>query len=41
VEREAVELVDLVGLTPKEAAVVLGVSPNAVLGRIGALTAPV
>jgi RNA polymerase sigma factor (sigma-70 family) len=34
VEREAIELVDLVGLTPKEAAGVLGVSPNALRVRL-------
>jgi DNA-directed RNA polymerase specialized sigma24 family protein len=34
VEREAIELVDLVGLTPKEAARVLGVSPNALRVRL-------
>jgi RNA polymerase sigma factor (sigma-70 family) len=33
-EREAIELVDLVGLTPKEAARVLGVSPNALRVRL-------
>jgi RNA polymerase sigma factor (sigma-70 family) len=34
VERTAVELVDLVGLTPKEAAGVLGVSPGALRVRL-------
>jgi RNA polymerase sigma-70 factor (ECF subfamily) len=33
-EREAIELVDLVGLTPKEAARVLGVSANALRVRL-------
>lgn len=34
VERDVFELVDLTGLTPKEAARVLGVSPNAVRVRL-------
>jgi RNA polymerase sigma factor (sigma-70 family) len=34
VEREAIELVHLVGLTPKEAARVLGVAPNALRVRL-------
>jgi RNA polymerase sigma-70 factor (ECF subfamily) len=34
VEREAIELVDLIGLTPKDAARVLGVSPNALRVRL-------
>lgn len=34
VEREAIELVDLVGLSPKDAARVLGVSPNALRVRL-------
>ena len=34
VEREAVELVDLIGLTPKDAARVLGVSPNVLRVRL-------
>jgi len=34
VEREAIELVHLVGLAPKEAARVLGVSPNALRVRL-------
>lgn len=34
VEREAIELVDLMGLTPKDAARVLGVSPNALRVRL-------
>jgi RNA polymerase sigma factor (sigma-70 family) len=34
VEREAIELVHLVGLTPKEAARVLGVSPNVLRVRL-------
>jgi RNA polymerase sigma-70 factor (ECF subfamily) len=33
-EREALELVDLIGLTPKDAARVLGVSPNALRVRL-------
>ena len=33
-EREAVELVDLMGLTPQDAARVLGVSPNALRVRL-------
>ncbi len=33
-EREAIELVDLVGLTPKEAARMLGVAPNALRVRL-------
>jgi RNA polymerase sigma-70 factor (ECF subfamily) len=33
-EREAIELVDLMGLTPKDAAQVLGVSPNALRVRL-------
>jgi RNA polymerase sigma-70 factor (ECF subfamily) len=33
-EREAIELVDLIGLTPKDAARVLGVSPNALRVRL-------
>jgi RNA polymerase sigma factor (sigma-70 family) len=33
-EREAIELVDLMGLTPKEAAHVLGVSPNVLRVRL-------
>jgi len=33
-EREAIELVDLMGLTPKDAARVLGVSPNALRVRL-------
>ncbi len=33
-EREAIELVDLIGLTPKEAASMLGVSPNALRVRL-------
>jgi RNA polymerase sigma-70 factor (ECF subfamily) len=33
-EREAIELVDLIGLTPKVAARVLGVSPNALRVRL-------
>jgi RNA polymerase sigma-70 factor (ECF subfamily) len=33
-EREAIELVDLMGLTPKDAAGVLGVSPNALRVRL-------
>jgi RNA polymerase sigma-70 factor (ECF subfamily) len=33
-EREAVELVDLIGLTPTDAAGVLGVSPNALRVRL-------
>lgn len=34
VEREAIELVDLMGLTPKDAASALGVSPNALRVRL-------
>jgi len=34
VEREAVELVDLAGLTPKEAALTLGISPGAMRVRL-------
>lgn len=34
IEREAIELVDLVGLTPKDAATVLGVSANALRVRL-------
>jgi RNA polymerase sigma-70 factor (ECF subfamily) len=33
-EREAIELVDMLGLTPKDAARVLGVSPNALRVRL-------
>lgn len=33
-EREAIELVDLIGMTPKDAAGVLGVSPNALRVRL-------
>jgi RNA polymerase sigma-70 factor, ECF subfamily len=33
-EREAIELVDLMGLTPKDAARLLGVSPNALRVRL-------
>lgn len=33
-EREAIELVDLMGLTPKDASRVLGVSPNALRVRL-------
>jgi RNA polymerase sigma factor (sigma-70 family) len=34
VEREAIELIDLMDLTPKDAALVLGISPNALRVRL-------